>query len=57
MSNATPADDFEIPSFELPARVFETRDLQGTGPRGTVRDDRLVADRDNKMALKPRRKR
>lgn len=36
---------------------FITRDLRGTGPRGTVRDDRLVADRDNKMAIKPRRKR
>lgn len=58
MSNATPADDFEFPTFELPARVFETRDLRGTGPRGLVRDDRKVADADNARTLRgPRRKR
>lgn len=42
--------------FPTPAPL-QTRSLQGTGVKGIVRDDRLVADRDNAMARKPRRKR
>jgi hypothetical protein len=61
MSNAiNPAaetpDDFEIPVFETPAS-FPVRSLRGTGPRGLVRDDRLVADADNRRAARAPRKR
>lgn len=60
MSNAITAaadtsSDIDWDMFKTPAAPV-TRSLRGTGVKGTVRDDRLVADRDNKMALKPRRR-
>lgn len=45
--------DNMFPTPVLPAR----RDLTGTGPKGTTRDDRLVADADNRMATRPRKRR
>lgn len=45
-----------IPVFETPAS-FPVRSLRGTGPRGLVRDDRLVADADNRRAARAPRKR
>jgi hypothetical protein len=54
-NDSTPAvEELDFDMFKSPEPT-PTRSLRGTGPRGVVRDDRLVADADNRAARRSRR--
>ena len=56
-NDSSPAvQELDFDMFQAPASL-PTRSLRGTGPKGTVRDDALVADADNRRAARgPRRR-
>ena len=56
-NDSSPADlELDFDMFQTPASL-PGRSLRGTGPKGTVRDDALVADADNRRAARgPRRR-
>lgn len=55
-NDSTPAaQELDFDMFQAPE--LPGRSLRGTGPKGTVRDDALVADADNRRAARgPRRR-
>jgi len=57
-NTAAASETFDFDMFAAPVVYPERETLRGTGPRGLVRDDRLVADADNARVNRgPRRKR
>ena len=56
-NDSSPAvQELDFDMFPTPA-ILPGRSLRGTGPKGTVRDDALVADADNRRAARgPRRR-
>ena len=56
-NDSSPAvQELDFDMFQTPA-ALAPRSLRGTGPKGTVRDDALVADADSRRAARgPRRR-